>query len=423
MFHNDMSMDFPSPELRVHLAADLSDPLLRRLDAFGSGKLQRQAVVKGIQGAKTIRAFCIALLWAKFRSQQKHLGPAWSRLAEGAPRKSWAATLVENLSEDKDPVWWNRLRKGLEITDAPFRLIESHGKFSISYISESEDGDGSWAIARLRIFKDGTPITGTSLGDLAKELETVEQSWINHVFETTDEIGVDAARSLNRAASTSTLEDGTVDRFAGIAGRERRRLKNGRHTADSVAVKRKGASGMADQTVRPNADDGRWTVNLGFGYALFVNCSGSKRLTPTHYAQVAQLLAEPSSELGLDVSVPDLSHYSTERSLAIGKELGAQLRLRSTRLSSVFEFVWRTVLLLSSHVEDNFAPPEEERRLVEATLLRAARNAALLNESSEKIIHRIAWEQLDSERKQQEQDRFIEWAYQELARWPANLRK
>jgi len=113
-----------------------------------------------------------------------------------------------------------------------------------------------------------------------------------------------------------------------------------------------------------------------------------------HYAQLAQMVAEPAEQLGLDVSIPNQSGYSTEGALALGQHVAAQLRLRSTRLSSLFDFVWRIMLLLFA-AEDAHEPPQEERTVMESTLVRAARNAGLLDKQSEELIHTIAWEDLE----------------------------
>src|SRR5687767_13769602 len=90
-------------ELHCHLAADGTDPVLRRIVLYRDNQKIRQATLSGIQGAKTIRTFCIGLLWAKYRSLDTSLGAAWSQLIRGAPRMTWAATLVENLGEKKNP--------------------------------------------------------------------------------------------------------------------------------------------------------------------------------------------------------------------------------------------------------------------------------------------------------------------------------
>src|SRR5437762_6645368 len=141
------------PELHCFFAADGSDPLLRNIVLLRDGKPIRNAELSGIQGAKTIRALCIALLWAKYRSMDAELGPFWAQLWRRAPRTSCAATLVENLGEDKDPVWWRRLRRELGTGDTcPFHLVETHAHFNVAYITDSKAGASLWAIAGLHVF-------------------------------------------------------------------------------------------------------------------------------------------------------------------------------------------------------------------------------------------------------------------------------
>ena len=166
-------------ELHCHLAADGSNPVLRRIVVVRDGHPVREARVGGSQGAKTIKAFCIGLLWAKYRSTDASLGTNWSQLAQGAPRNTWAATLVENLGEDKDPAWWRRVRQELGASnECPFRLTEPHGRFNIAYDPDSKDSVGFWAIGRLRLFLgENDEITGNRLRGLAADLERQDESW------------------------------------------------------------------------------------------------------------------------------------------------------------------------------------------------------------------------------------------------------
>jgi tetratricopeptide (TPR) repeat protein len=179
-----------SDELHCHFAADCSDPMLRKIVRFRNGQLIREATLAATQGKKTIKAFCIGLLWAKFRSLDGSLGSAWSHLALRAQRGTWAATLVENLGEDKDPAWWRYLRNELDAgKGCPFRLSKVDGRkrsrkrgsgkqvptalaFNVSYIPESLDAEGLWSIGRLVLFLGETEkIERDGMLDLARDFE------------------------------------------------------------------------------------------------------------------------------------------------------------------------------------------------------------------------------------------------------------
>lgn len=98
---------------------------------------------------------------------------------------TWAATLVENLGENKNPAWWTKyiepdLRDPKDkngFIPLPFRLTETQGKFNITFDPETKHSDGIWSIMRLRIFLDESEITGERLRNLALQWEQQEKTW------------------------------------------------------------------------------------------------------------------------------------------------------------------------------------------------------------------------------------------------------
>ena len=80
-----------------------------------------------------------------------------------------------------------------------------------------------------------------------------------------------------------------------------------------------------------------------------MNLSGAGAPSESEYEELVNLVAHPSKQLGLTLSLPPLSEYSTERVLTLKDEIEAELRKGGGDLRAIFAFVWGVFLLLSTH--------------------------------------------------------------------------
>lgn len=156
--------------------------------------------------------------------------------------------------------------------------------------------------------------------------------------------------------------------------------------------------------------DGEWTMNLGGGFAIYLNFSGNCNFELSKYKKVVQLVAKPCQELGLGISIPTAESYSTNEAIDLGDAIVVELRRRNPQLASVFEFVWRVMLLLLVTI-DAPDPRDQERKLLERTLSNIAKNADMLDSYCEEIIQTLSWKKLTPEHKKDMQDAFIAWAH------------
>lgn len=168
------------PSARCYLELGRNSPVLARVVIASSGK-ESTWIRDSEHGAKTIKSFCIGLLWAKFRSNFDLNNPGWEELArvEGS---TWAKTISENLcpSKRKHSAWWS---KGIEDIcpdkQFPFRLREKpqNNLFRVEYSTTDSSGVSCWAIERLQLFNNEKLVQGSQLLEIAQKLERSEPDW------------------------------------------------------------------------------------------------------------------------------------------------------------------------------------------------------------------------------------------------------
>jgi hypothetical protein len=157
--------------------------------------------------------------------------------------------------------------------------------------------------------------------------------------------------------------------------------------------------------------DANWAVNLGFGFAMYVSRSASPSVTSVDYGRIAALVGEPALQLGLAMSIPIQSSYSTCSALMLGHELGAQLQNQHARLAAVFDFVWRISLLLLSGNSKGAESCANQQLLLAPLLIQAALHAAMLDDASQELIRKLSRAEIGPQHRSHEQDQFMRWAH------------
>jgi len=181
------------PSIRFHLKTKGNQEFVLSYVEVSNGSRTVPWRVKEARGHETMRAFCIALLFTKFRSDYE-LNPPWYEITEPKEGKNWAKTFSESLDDNKiasNAKWWFGGEEGYRGLGQdvqavcgsafPFEAHEHGTKagFKIIFKATNRDGESCWAIWRLKFFDENKKeIRGPSLLKVARKFEIDQQKWV-----------------------------------------------------------------------------------------------------------------------------------------------------------------------------------------------------------------------------------------------------
>lgn len=177
-------------------------------------------------------------------------------------------------------------------------------------------------------------------------------------------------------------------------------------------TRRRKATSPKALSVLTNDKEWQWVVNLSLGYSAYLKFSASIHMMSTKdYINLTEMVTVPCQELGLEVSILPKLETTAESALALSETIKSELRLRNTRLSSTFDFLYRIFLLLNSN---NHTIPWSQEELQEGqkTLELLARNSGLLDHYSQRLIKSLLNGDMSEKQRESELHIIIKWASQ-----------